>query len=83
MILVLDVGNTSTTLALMDGERAAHTWRIRTDPRTTDELGVLLLSLLGHRGVAADGVTGAIASLVVPAVRYAVEEACRRYLQVE
>ncbi len=83
MILVLDVGNTSTTLGLMDGERAVHTWRIRTDPRTTDELGGLLLQLLSHRGVEPSAVRGAMASLVVPAVRYAVEEACRRYLGVE
>jgi len=83
VILVLDVGNTSTTIGVLDGERLVHTWRIRTDPRTTDELGSLLLQLLAHRGVEPDVLVGAMAGLVVPSMRYAVEEACRRYLAIE
>ncbi len=83
MILVLDVGNTSTTLGLLDGERMVHTWRIRTDPRTTDELGSLLVQLLAHRGVGPEQVEGAMSCVVVPSMRYAVEGACRRYLDVE
>jgi len=83
VILVLDVGNTTTTLGVVDGERVVHTARVRTDPRTTDELGVLLVQLLTHRGVAPADLQGAICSSVVPSVRYAVEEACRRYLEVD
>jgi len=83
LILVLDVGNTSTMLGVLDGERMVHTWRIRTDPRTTDELGSLLLQLLAHRGVEPDALVGAMGGVVVPSMRYAVEEACRRYLDIE
>lgn len=83
MILALDVGNTSTTLGVVNGDRVEHTWRIRTDPRTTDELGVLLLQLLTQRGVTPESIRGAMSCVVVPSMRYAVEEACRRYLSVE
>ena len=81
-ILVIDVGNTNTVLGLMAGREVVHTWRISTLPRTTDELGVLLLQLLAHRGVGAGDVEGAICASVVPSLVYTVEKACRRYLDV-
>ena len=83
MILVIDVGNTNTVLGLMEGQEIRQTFRISTIPRTTDELGVLLLQLMRHRGYAPEQVHGAICSSVVPSVVYTVEKACRRYLQVD
>jgi type III pantothenate kinase len=82
VVLVIDVGNTNTVLGLMSGDAILHTWRISTLPRTTDELGALVLQLLGHRGIAAEAVEGAICSSVVPTQVYTVEKACRRYLDV-
>jgi len=83
LLLVIDVGNTNTVLGLLEGERVAQTFRISTIPRTTDELGVLLLQLLAHHGYTAADIRGAICGSVVPSVVYTIEKACRRYLRVE
>ena len=67
-LLALDVGNTSTTLGLFDGERMAGSWRATTRLHATpDELQVLItqmLSLDGTRLADVDAV--AIASVVPP-----------------
>lgn len=83
MLLVLDVGNTNTVVGLVDGLDVRETFRIRTAPRTTDELGMLLLGLLQQRGFEPSVLTGAICGSVVPSVLYGIEKACRRYLSVE
>ncbi len=45
-LLTLDVGNTNTVLGLYDSTRLVEHWRVETPPKTTtDELGVLYLSL--------------------------------------
>lgn len=81
-VLVIDVGNTNTVLGLTLGEQILHTWRISTLPRTTDELGALVVQLLAHRSVEPAGIAGAICSSVVPSQVYTVEKACRRYLNI-
>lgn len=84
MLLVIDVGNTTTVLGLYRGDALAHTFRIRTDiQRTTDEYGLLYRHLFGLHGLGPAEVTGAIVSSVVPSVLYGMEKACRRYLDVE
>lgn len=83
MILAIDVGNTDTQIGLMHGLEVRHTFRISTTPRTTDELGVLLLTLLQHRSIAASDVQGAICSSVVPSAIYTIAKACRRFLEVD
>ncbi len=83
MLLVIDVGNTNTVIGAMDGDRVVQNWRVTTTPRTTDEFGLLLLQLLGHRGLTPGDFTGACVSCVVPSVLYAIEKATRRYLHQE
>ncbi len=80
MILVVDVGNTNTVLGLMDGGEVHRHWRITTRPRTTDELGLLLLQLLELQNMARANVKGAVISCVVPSTLYAIEKSIRRYL---
>ena len=47
MLLAVDVGNTHTVLALYDGARLAHHFRIESAKgRTSDELHVLVRQLL-------------------------------------
>ena len=82
MILVVDVGNTHTVLGLMEAGQVLHTFRITTQPRTTDELGLLMLKLFGHHDIGHDQIAGAICSSVVPSTVYTIEKACRRYLDV-
>ena len=83
MLLVIDVGNTNIVLGVMDGEDLVRTFRVSTTDRTTDETGVLLLTLLENRGIERASVTGAIIGSVVPSVQYSLEKALRRYLDVE
>lgn len=83
MILAIDVGNTNTVIGVMDGTDLTARVRLTTEERTTDELGILLLQTLAHRGVTPEHVTGAIISSVVPSVLYSFEKACDRYLGVE
>lgn len=83
MVLVIDVGNTNIVLGLMRGDEIVRTFRVSTNERTTDETGVLLLTLLRNRGVEPSEVKGAIIGSVVPSVLYNLEKALRRYLEVE
>ncbi|NOY26888.1 MAG: type III pantothenate kinase [Oligoflexia bacterium] len=83
MLLVIDVGNTNTVIGALDGSRIAQRWRISTVMRTTDEVGLLALDLLGHRQVPVDDIHGVAISCVVPSLLYNLEKACRRYLNVD
>jgi type III pantothenate kinase len=83
VILVLDVGNTNIVLGLLRGDHVEQTFRISTMERTTDETGVLLLTLLRHHGYEPSSIEGAIIGSVVPSVQYSLEKALRRYLNVE
>ena len=39
MLLTVDVGNTNTVLGIFDDKELVHSWRVKTDPRSTaDEL---------------------------------------------
>ncbi|MFM2243937.1 MAG: hypothetical protein RL071_11 [Pseudomonadota bacterium] len=80
MLLVIDVGNTNIVLGAMEGDRVVDHWRVTTAARTTDEFGLLLLQLLGHRGITKEQIHGVAVSCVVPSVLYAIEKAVRRYL---
>lgn len=82
MLLVIDVGNTNTVIGAMRGEEVIFRWRVSTTARTTDEFGLLLLQLVGNRGLTAADITGACVSCVVPSVLYAIEKATRRYLDI-
>ena len=83
MLLVIDVGNTNTVLGALAGDRVVERWRVTTKPRTTDEMGLLLLQLLKHRNLSANEINGVCISCVVPTVLYAIEKASRRYLKVD
>lgn len=80
MLLTIDVGNTNTVFALMDGDRLVEQWRISTDSqRTVDEYIVWISHLMALYGQSPDAVTGAIiASVVPPAVR-SLSELCSKY----
>jgi type III pantothenate kinase len=66
MLLCIDVGNTQTVLATFEGEKLAHSWRIKTDSRATaDELALTLRGLLAAEAVQ---ITGVSACSTVPAV---------------
>ncbi|MBV6521399.1 MAG: Type III pantothenate kinase [Gemmatimonadaceae bacterium] len=77
MILVLDVGNTETTLGLFSGTELRHHWRVVTDvSRTPDELLLLIRGLLSGAGILGTAVAGTAIGSVVPALTESLVEAC-------
>jgi type III pantothenate kinase len=83
VILVFDVGNTELTIGLFAGTELHGHWRVMTDvPRTADEFGVLLRSLLQADGFNAEVVTAAAIGSVVPRVTAPLRDACRQYFGV-
>lgn len=83
LLMAVDVGNTNTVLGLHDGQRWVEQWRVETHAKaTTDEVGVLYLSLFGARGISPDRVADAIVSCVVPPSEHANRRACERYFGV-
>lgn len=82
-LLVLDVGNTNTVLGLYRGKELVESWRVATNPAsTTDETGVLYMSLFAARGIDPGEVGSAIVSCVVPNAVHAISRACSRYFKV-
>ena len=83
MLLALDVGNTTITIGLFDGERLRTTWRIATDhKRLADEYAVILLGLLAVEAVRAKEITDAALVSVVPDLEPVFEAFCRQRLGV-
>ena len=79
MLLAIDVGNTNTVLGLYEGADLVHDFRIETHRgRTTDELHVLLASLMDIAGVARRDVRANILASVVPSVTDIIVEAVDR-----
>jgi type III pantothenate kinase len=78
MILVVDVGNTETTLGVFEGDALAAHWRVVTEvSRTPDEIALLLRGLLAARDLTPAAVHGAAIGSVVPALTEPYGEACR------
>lgn len=88
MLLVLNVNNTNTVIALYsltaegltDGLRA--TWRISTrQSQTADEYGILVRSLLASEGVESGAIQGIVIASVVPPVDWILRQFCERYFR--
>lgn len=79
MNLVIDVGNSETTIGVCDGLSVVERWRLTTDAsRTPDEL---FLTLSALRAAARSGrrrITGAAIGSVVPTLTSSLVEACGR-----
>jgi type III pantothenate kinase len=84
VIIVFDVGNTETTIGVFDDAELRAHWRITTDiPRTGDELGVLLQSLLVGEGLDYERVVDASIGSVVPRMTAPLADACERWLRTK
>ncbi len=76
MLLAVDVGNTNTVLGVFAGDRLEHSWRVKTDGRSTaDEIALLFRGLLGDL----PPVTGIVACSTVPAVLRELRTMLERY----
>jgi type III pantothenate kinase len=77
MLLCIDIGNTNTVLATFDGEKLVHSWRIKTDSRSTaDELSLMYRGLLAGDAVE---VTSVAACSTVPAALRSLRAMLARY----
>ncbi len=84
MLLAVDVGNTSTIIGLFSGKTLKYHWRISTDPeRTSDEIGMLFLSLFQYTGEDIQLVKDVIICSVVPPVMHSLINAIIKYVKKE
>lgn len=84
LLLAIDVGNTSTTLGLFVGRNLKYNWVISTDPnKTSDEIGILFLSLFQHAKEDIRSVKDVIICSVVPPVMHSLLIAVKKYINKE
>ncbi len=67
MLLAIDVGNTNIVLGVFDNTTIVRSWRLLTlRERTADEVGLMVVGLLGHAGIALDRIDAVAMASVVP-----------------
>ena len=83
MLLAIDVGNTTITFAVFDGDRILADWRVGTvSRRTGDEYAALMLILFGEQGLAFKDIDGVAISSVVPITIDALVRFSKKHLGV-
>jgi len=83
MLLVIDIGNTDTTLGVFEGEELRATWHMATViHRMADEYATLLLNLLYHQGLEKSAIKEVALCSVVPPLIATFEELFQRYFNL-
>ncbi len=83
MIIAFDVGNSEITVGIFDGENLVSHWRLTTSAqRTSDEMRLLIGSIVGAEGGLAE-IDGAAICSVVPQLTPMLAEACRATFNAE
>lgn len=82
MLFVADIGNTSITTGIYDGENLLYTWKLASDKkRSEDEYGIILHNFIQNAGVLGKLEGAVISSVVLPLTeRFVV--AIEKYLKV-
>ena len=84
MILTIDVGNTSTTCGLFDGNAIVFQFRRETNIHSSsDEIGVFFRTVLTENGFNWQDIERIGICSVVPSVNYSLSSACAKYLNHE
>ena len=84
MFLAVDIGNTSTTLGVFDGEKLLATWHMATGVhRMSDEYAALLFNLLRQQGLDTTDIKAVALCSVVPPLISTFEELFKRYFNIE
>ncbi|MHB0857622.1 MAG: type III pantothenate kinase [Anaerolineae bacterium] len=84
MLLCIDVGNTNVVLGLYREEEFLAHWRVSTDAqKMPDEYGMLLISLLAHRGFVPADIDGVVMASVVPPITDLFREMLANYLNLD
>jgi type III pantothenate kinase len=80
MLLVIDVGNTNTSLGVYDGERLVAHWRLTTArERTIDEYGVHARNLFELAGLDFKAITAVAIASVVPPLNFTLRRMAELY----
>jgi len=80
MLLAVDIGNTTITFGVFEGEELRATWRVATDVnKMADEYAALLLDLLQHQGLDTSDIKDVAICSVVPPLLTTFQELFERY----
>jgi type III pantothenate kinase len=83
MLLVMDVGNTNTSLGVFDGERLVAHWRLTAErARTGDEYGVHARNLFALAGIDFKAITAVAVASVVPQLNYTLRQMSETYFHL-
>jgi type III pantothenate kinase len=83
MLLAVDIGNTSTTLGVFEGEELQATWHVATGVhRMSDEYATLLLGLLRQEGLKTADIKAVALCSVVPPLISTFSELFERYFNI-
>jgi len=80
MLLVVDVGNTNTTLGVFEGKDLRVQWRLSTNrSQTADEYGILIRNLFVSDGFQTQQIDALMIACVVPPLNSVLEEMATKY----
>ena len=83
MLLVIDIGNTDTTLGIFEGEELRASWHMATViHRMADEYAALLLSLLHYQSLDESDIKEVALCSVVPPLIATFDELFQRYFHI-
>ncbi|HEX8887828.1 MAG TPA: type III pantothenate kinase [Pyrinomonadaceae bacterium] len=83
MLLVIDTGNTNTTLGVFDGAELVVHWRLTTARvRTVDEYGVYARNLFELAGIDFKAINAVAIASVVPPLNYTLKRMAERYFHL-
>src|SRR5262245_6082212 len=83
MLLVIDIGNTNTSLGVFDGDKLLAHWRLTTErARTGDEWGVLARNLFELTGLDFKSINAIAIASVVPPLNFPLNRMAEVYFHV-
>src|SRR5437588_8455432 len=83
MLLVIDIGNTNTSLGVFDGDSLVAHWRLTTErARTVDEWGVLARNLFALTGFDFKSIDAIAVASVVPPLNFTLRRMAETYFEL-
>ncbi|MGE4454898.1 MAG: type III pantothenate kinase [Sphaerochaeta sp.] len=84
MLIAVDIGNTNIVIAVHDGQKWLHSFRIYSDQKkTSDEYFVVLESLMTHSGLYKHDINRSVISSVVPNLTRSMQKNIVRLFDVQ
>ncbi len=84
MLLVIDIGNSSTIIGVFDKNELINKWWLSTiKERTFDEIGILIKEILSSQNINPKNISNAVISSVVPPLTASINKAVEIYFNVK